>query len=208
MRSAILGFSLALMGCSPTSMAPVRPAPGDVLVVREVAFEVPVERQPFVQAFLAAPLAQFLPGTRDLPGVDHTEALTPAVYPAVGSVRLIVLKDKQTAHEEVLECDGQHLRSLVTEYTSHEAVPVAYTIGELTFEEVGSKTRVRWRSSVKLRDDVFPGWLGESGRDMFKSNFLDTTFAAYMDASVKAIRAFGASVPASPPRPPVSTTSP
>ena len=169
---------------------------------REVAFEVPAPRPPFVQAFLAAPLSGFLPGTRDLPGVDHTEALTPAAYPAVGSVRLIVLKDKNTAHEEVLECDERHVRSLVTQYTSHEANPVAYTIGEFTFEDAGPKTKVRWRYSVKLRDDVFPGWLGESGRDMFKTHFLDTTFAGYMDASVKAIRAFGASVPASAPSPP------
>lgn len=182
-------------------MAPVRPVPGDVLVSREVAFEVPVPREPFVQAFLAAPLPRFLPGTRDLPGVDHTEPLTPAAYPTVGSARLIVLKDKQTAHEEVLECDGQHIRTLVTEYTSHEAVPVAYTIAEFKFEDQGPKTRVKWKYSVKLRDDVFPGWLGESGRDMFKSNFLDTTFAAYMDAGVKAMRDFGATIPAAPPPP-------
>jgi len=187
--------SLVLVGglsaCS-SPVTPVRPASTDALASREIEFDVPAPRARFVKAFLAAPLARFIPGTKALPGVDHTEPLTASRYPAVGSVRLVVLKDQKTAHEEVLECNEGLLRYLVTEYTSEAAAPIAYGLGEFRFADAGERTHVTWRYSFKLRGDRFPGWLGGLGRSLFRSRFLDKDYAELMASVAGAIQDFGA----------------
>ena len=99
-------------------------------------------RARYVREFLATDLSMFLPGTKKLPGVVRTEALTTTAYPAVGSVRRVVLHDGNSAEEEVLAQDDGHLKYLVARYTSPQATPIAYGIGEFLFEEAGlSATR-------------------------------------------------------------------
>jgi hypothetical protein len=170
----------------------VEPAPEDVLAFREVEFRVPLPRSVFVQEFLAAPLEVFIPGTTRLPGVHHTEPLTEARYPAVGSIRLVCLTDGNMAEERVLACDQDHLRYFVRSYTSPEAAPVSYAIGEFTFHDEGAETRVTWRYSFHLREDRFPGSLGWLGRKLFHVSFLDSDYAELMDGIVAATQQYAA----------------
>ncbi len=150
------------------------------------------EHRAFVQAFLRSPLERFIKGTTALPGVDHTEALTDAHYPAVGSIRLVVLRDRTTAHEEVLACDERHLRYWVTQYTTEAAKPLAYGLGEFAFEPKGAHTTVTWRYSFKLRSNRFPGFLGGLGRSLFRSNFVERDYAEFMKAVAVEIQDFAA----------------
>ena len=185
----------------------VRPAPDDVLVFHEITFDVPGARERFVPAFLGERLSTFIRGDGKLPAVDHTEALTTALYPAPGSLRLVCLADGNVADEEVLEQDGRHLRYLVTNYSSPEAGPIAYGIGELTFEPgsgATEATHVRWRYGFKLRSDRFPGYLGGLGRSLFRSNFLESDYAPFMEHQARDIRAFAERIVADAalPRPP------
>ncbi len=198
-----LGFS----ACSPL-LAHVRPGPADALVSRKVEFDVLAPRAQFVKAFLAAPLARFIPGTKTVPGVDRTEPLTASPYPAVGSVRLVVLKDHSTAHEEVLECNESTLLYLVTEYTSDLAAPVEYGLGEFRFAEAGDRTHVTWNYSFKLRGNRFPGWLGGLGRSLFRSRFVDKDYAEFMAGVALAIQKFGAREGLAPQAPPDAAMSP
>jgi hypothetical protein len=107
-------------------------------------------------------------------------------------VRKVVLEDGQSAHEEVLACDEGQLRYFVTQYTSPQAKPIAWGLGEFTFVPAGDRTHVTWRYSFKLRSDTFPGWLGGLGRTLFRKRFLETDYAEFMDAQVREIQDFGA----------------
>jgi hypothetical protein len=148
-----------------------------------------------VQAFFyQGQLSDFIPGTRKLPGVHHTEPLTELAYPEVGSVRLICLTDGNTAEEEVLSRDDQHLRYLVSNYTSPQASPIQYAVGEFRFSDAGDATRITWSYSFKLRRDKFPGSLGSFGRFLFRLNFLDLDYADFMESVGVAIQRFGQSV--------------
>jgi len=199
--------SLLALGCtSPDVKAPaaqtwrekwdafpksaVEPAADDVVVFREIEFRVPVQRDVFVTDFLAGPLEAFIPGTTKLPGVHHTEPLTAAPYPEVGSVRLVCLSDGNMAEERVLAVDHDHLRYFVRNYTTPEAAPIAYAIGEFTFHDVGPETRITWRYSFHLRDDRFPGSLGFVGRKLFRASFLDSDYAEMMDSIAVAIQTY------------------
>jgi hypothetical protein len=195
MNARTIAASLSLLaGCASHRLpvAPSRPGPDDAVVFHEVSFEVRAPRDRFVVAFLAAPLERFIKGTAALPGVVRTEPMTELRFPAVGSVRRVVLRDGNTAHEEVLECDDHRLRYWVTNYTSPEAKPIEWGLGEFTFEPAGPITRVRWRYSFKLRGDRFPGWLGPIGRGLFRSRFLEREYAEFMNAQVAEIQAFAA----------------
>jgi hypothetical protein len=186
---------LPLAACASQAQAgpPAHPLPTDPVSFHEVAFDVKAPRDRLVQAFLAAPLERFIKGTSKLPGVRHTEPLTDLRYPAVGSVRLVFLLDGNTAHEEVLTCDERQLRYFVTQYSSPQAKPVSWGLGEFTFEPAADAvTRVRWRYSFKLRPDTFPGWLGGIGRALFRWQFVDRDYAAFMNAQVREIQEFGA----------------
>lgn len=182
---------LTLAGCgAQAQVAPAYPTAADPVVSHEVAFDVAAPRDQFVRAFLAAPLERFIKGTKALPGVDHTEPLTPAHYPAVGSVRLVVLRDGNTAHEEVLACDEGQLRYFVTQYSSPEARPVEWGLGEFTFTALEDRTHVTWKYSFKLRQNTFPGWLGGLGRTLFRKQFLESDYAEFMNAQVLDIQHF------------------
>jgi Polyketide cyclase / dehydrase and lipid transport len=178
---------------SPEPAEPVpAPSPDDAVVFHEEQFEVVGERAAFVRAFLAAPLERFIEGTSALPGVDHTEPLTPARYPTVGSVRLVCLKDGESAHEEVVAQDEGQLRYVVTRYTSKAAQPLAYGMGAFTFTPRGANTHVTWRYTFKLRGNRFPGWLGALGRALFRKSFVEADYAPFMQAQVRAIQDFAA----------------
>jgi len=181
-------------GWSPPS-AGGSPRPGDALVTRTISWDVPVYRARYVREFLATDLKTFLPGTKKIPAVDHTEPLTEAQYPAVGSVRRVVLADGHTAEEEVLEQDIAHLRYLVCRYTTPAAAPVAYAVGEFRFDETSpASTHITWTYSFKLRDDAFPGSWGFLGRSFFRVGFVNSDYADFMDAGRTAMLAWAATL--------------
>jgi hypothetical protein len=210
--AAVLALAAGCAGTRPPARSPadcrslrsarpheeIRPAPDDVVDFHEVTFEVPGERAAFVEAFLREPLSTFIRGDgQQFPGVDHTEPLTEARFPAPGSVRLVCLADGNVADEEVLEQDERHLRYLVTNYSTPEAAPLRYGIGEFVFEPgeaLGARpdaiTRVRWRYTFHLRTDRFPGSLGGLGRWLFRRSFIEGDYARFMEVQVKDIRAF------------------
>jgi hypothetical protein len=208
---ALAAFSL-LAGCAatPAPSAPpapaswrqsyastpheeARPGPDDALIWREEVFDVPRPASDYYPDFLVggAHLENFLHGTAAIPGVDHNEDLTPLTFPAVGSRRLVCLKNGGWAVEEVLARDDHGFRYLVSNYSLPEARPIAYAIGEFRFDPLTpSSTRVTWRYSFKLRSDRFPGWLGAPGRWLFRQRFLDGDYADFMRAAVVTMTAW------------------
>jgi hypothetical protein len=175
---------LGLSSCAVLKSSQVAlPIAGGPFVSHEIAFEVAMPRADFVAQFYASPLERFIQGTHDLPGVDHTEPLTEKRFPADGSVRLVVLKDGTSAHEEVLSGDVSHLRYRVTQYTSESAKPIDWALGEFTFSESGpAHTAVTWRYSFKLRESTFPGALGGLGRSLFRGLFMKPKYVPFMQA--------------------------
>jgi hypothetical protein len=155
-------------------------------------FDVPMEKSAFVTSFLAGNLSDFVHSTDALPGVHHTQPMTLQLYPVVGSVRLVCLEDGETAEERVLEQDEDHLRYLVTNYTSKQTAPIEYGIGEFTFSANGNATSIAWSYSFKLRDNVFPGSWGALGRTLFRLKFLNADYADFMDKQKETIRAWAA----------------
>lgn len=165
----------------------IKPTAEDVLVWREERFEVPLPLDDYYPRFLigAQNLENYLPGTPKVPGVDHNEALSVDVFPAVGSRRLVCLADGNWAREEVLALDDTGFRTLVSNYSLEAARPIEYGLGEFKFERLtASSTRVTWRYSFKLRTNRFPGSLGGLGRWLFRRSFLDSDYAAFMAAGV------------------------
>jgi hypothetical protein len=212
MKNALMFCAPALVACAstpqpvaqlgPTSwrtsyaaakLEPIRPQPDDQVVSREVVFDVPRPVDEYYADFLigGARLENYLPGTRDIPGVDHNEDLTPSVFPAVGSQRLVCLKQGGWAVEEVLELRERGFRYLVSNYSLRETRPIQYGIGEFRFAPLTpTTTRVTWRYSFKLRSDRFPGSLGGLGRWLFRTTFLESDYARFMEAGVVAMKAW------------------
>lgn len=186
---------------APSAGGETAPRAGDEVASRTLQWEVAVPRARYVREFLATDLRVFLPGTKKLPGVVRTEAVTTAAYPAVGSVRRVVLEDGNSAEEEVLGQDEAHLKYLVARYTSPQAAPIAYGVGEFTFDDAGlGGTRITWTYSFKLRGDRFPGTWGALGRTFFRIGFLNSDYADFMSTGREAMRSWAerlASVPGS-----------
>lgn len=171
------------------TLADPRPRSTDQLVFREEVFDVP--RGQWFDDFLVGgkTLERFLPGTEQVPGVDHDEDLTSPGFPAVGSKRVVCLRDGSTALEEVLTLEPQHLRYLVTNYDTPGAEPILYGVGDFRFASLdGNTTRVTWRYAFKLRDDQLPRSLGDLGVWLFRSSFLDTRYAEFMKQGVLAMQ--------------------
>lgn len=199
MTKLLLLFSMVLGGWASAQVSPCVPhevtsVPADELVVHEEQFDVEGSRDEFVRAFLAAPLERFIKGTPKVPGVDHTEPMTAALYPAVGSIRRVHLRDGETACEEVLTQDEGQLRYRVTGYTSAAAAPLAWGMGEFFFIANGPRTHVTWRYSFSLRRDRFPGSLGCLGRSLFRGSFVEADYAPFMAAQVREIQGFALEV--------------
>ncbi|MBM4781848.1 MAG: hypothetical protein GQE15_29570 [Archangiaceae bacterium] len=171
------------------TLADVRPGSTDELVFREEVFD--VARAQWFDDFLAGGknLERFLPGTNQVPGVDHDEDLTSPGFPAVGSKRVVYLRDGSTAFEEVLTLEPQHLRYLVTNSDTPGAEPILYGVGDFRFAALDENTtRVTWRYAFKLRDDRLPGSLGSLGVRLFRSSFLDTRYADFMRSGAVAMQ--------------------
>jgi hypothetical protein len=99
------------------------------------------------------------------------------------------LKNGETANEEVIELKPGYLKYRVSDYTTEQAKPLEYGIGEFKFIPVDNNSfLLHWKYSFKLKKKSFPGNLGCIGRGLFKWRFIDADWADYMDSSITAIQ--------------------
>ena len=125
-----------------------------------------------------------------LPGVSGTYSLGQIPFGTPGAHRLVCLSDGSTLEEQVLEnshtASTFRFRYIVWHYTSDQAKPIEYGIGEFDDSEMSpGRTRIVWTYSFKLKNNEFPGYLGALGRYLFRVSFLDRQYAAMMRASLQ-----------------------
>jgi len=115
--------------------------------------------------------------------------LTEGEFGAPGSRRITCLSDGSTLVEQVLEkernSNSSRFRYVVWNYTSKQARPVVYGVGDFLYSDIGSaRTHVRWTYSFQLNRRRFPGVLGGLGNFLFRRNFLDRQYADMMRGSL------------------------
>ena len=125
-----------------------------------------------------------------LPGVSGTYLLGKIPFGTPGSHRLVCLSDGSNLEEQVLEYartgDTFRFRYIVWHYTTSQAKPIEYGIGEFDDSEVSpGHTRIVWTYSFKLKGNEFPGYLGALGRYLFRVVFLDRQYAAMMRGTLQ-----------------------
>ena len=118
-----------------------------------------------------------------------------------GARRLVCLSDGSTLEEQVLEkrqtSDSSLFRYIVWNYTSKQARPIEYGVGEFHHTAIDSThTHVVWTYAFKLKDHEFPGDFGALGRSLFQWVFLDRQYAAMMRGTLKAGKLAAEQVPA------------
>jgi len=130
------------------------------------------------------PIEKTMHGTSTLPGIAGTHVLRGA-WPEPGALRVVCLTDGGSTHEQILANtrDGSthHFRYEVWDYTTPQARPVAYAVGDFLETDLGDgRTRIHWVYSFRLRGNTFPGYLGPFGRWLFREFWLDTRYAELM----------------------------
>ena len=123
---------------------------------------------------------------------DHPLNAIPFVTP--GARRLVCLSDESTLEEQVLDAQSTStsnlFRYMVWNYTTKQARPIEYGIGEFRHTQVdATHTHVVWTYSFKLKTNEFPGDLGALGRLLFHWAFLDRSYAEMMRATLAAGKA-------------------
>ena len=126
-----------------------------------------------------------------LPGVSGEYPLNDVPFGTPGARRLVCLTDGSTLEEQVLEQErnqtSSRFRYIVWNYTTKQARPIEYGIGEFRHTEMpGGRTHIVWTYSFKLKDHEFPGYLGALGRYLFRIGFLDRQYAAMMRGTLQA----------------------
>jgi hypothetical protein len=163
--------------------APAIAAPEQLAVHTE---EVTIDRSlSVVLRALDRPLKDTIEKTKALPGVSGDYMLTTGSFGAPGSRRLTCLTDGSTLEEQVLQRERNsnsfRFRYVVWHYTSSQARPIDYGVGDFLYTDVGSgRTHITWTYSFKLNEARFPGYLGGFGRYLFRVGFLDHQYAAMM----------------------------
>jgi len=124
-----------------------------------------------------------------LPGVVGEYPLGHIPFPTPGARHVVCLSDGSTLMEESLEEEHTstfyRFRYIVWHYTSPQARPIEYGVGEFRDSQIDAgHTHIVWTYSFKLKDDKFPGYLGAFGRYLFRVGFLDRDYAAMMRATL------------------------
>jgi hypothetical protein len=157
----------------------------------EVSFSVPRDVPGTWKKFIASPLEDLLPGTADLPAVDHTESLNDRPFGQVGSARQVWLADGNHAFEEIVESrPAEYLKYQVWGWSHPLAKPLEYATGEFWFTAHEQTTAVRWQYSFMLSPRSQLGRLGGLGRWLFRKAFIQRQWAAYMQAGAGAMAAW------------------
>jgi hypothetical protein len=127
----------------------------------------------------------------DLPSVVGEYPLNAIAFGTPGARRLVCLSDGSTLEEQVLEVEASskfnRFRYMVWNYSTRQARPIEYGIGEFRDAEVDpTHTHIVWTYSFKLKEHEFPGYLGPIGRMLFHWVFLDRDYAEMMRATLSA----------------------
>lgn len=130
------------------------------------------------------PIEKTMHGTSTLPGIAGTHVLR-GTWPEPGALRVVCLTDGGSTHEQVLantrEASTHHFRYEVWDYTTPQAKPVAYAVGDFLETDLGDgRTLIHWVYSFRLRSNEFPGYLGPLGRWLFRKFYLDSRYAELM----------------------------
>jgi hypothetical protein len=130
------------------------------------------------------PIEKTMHGTSTLPGIAGTQVLRGS-WPEPGAPRVVCLTDGGSTEEQVLENtrggNTHHFRYEVWNYTTPQARPVAYAVGDFLETDLGDgRTDIHWTYAFRLRADEFPGYLGPLGRVLFRKFYLDSRYAELM----------------------------
>ena len=147
------------------------------------------------------PVEKTMHGTSTLPGIAGTHALR-GTWSEPGALRVVCLTDGGSTEELVLantrSGNTHHFRYEVWNYTTVQARPVAYAVGDFLETDLGDgHTQIHWTYAFRLRENEFPGYLGPLGRLLFRKFYLDTRYAELMRGAlaVRKASAEGAPVP-------------
>jgi len=129
-----------------------------------------------------------------LPGVSGEYALNNIAPGTPGFLHIVCLTDGSTLEEKILVSDqtktSSRFRYVVWHYTSPQARPIEYGVGEFVDTQIGAqRTHIVWTYSFKLKDHTFPGYLGPLGKYLFHIGFLDRQYADIMRGTLKAGKA-------------------
>jgi hypothetical protein len=130
------------------------------------------------------PIEKTMHGTSTLPGIAGTQVLRGS-WPEPGALRVVCLTDGGSTEEQVLENTRSgnihHFRYEVWNYTTPQARPVAYAVGDFLETDLGDgRTDIHWTYAFRLRANEFPGYLGPLGRVLFRKFYLDSRYAELM----------------------------
>jgi len=180
-------------GCMPPAgfVPPPRPDPARAVLVphmETVLIEAPLSA---VLDHVARTSLKDTIQNSSLPHVTGTHDLTKAAFGQVGSRRLTCLSDGSTLVEQVLANDRDaardHFQYVVWDYTSPDARPVDFAVGEFTRRAIGERrTETSWTYAFALKPGRFPGALGPIGRFAFRKAFLERGYADMMRATLDA----------------------
>ena len=146
------------------------------------------------------PLERTMRGTSTLPGIAGTHVLRGA-WSEPGALRVVCLTDGGSTEEQVLtntrSGDTHHFRYEVWNYTTPQARPVAYAVGDFLETDLGDgHTHIHWTYAFRLRQNEFPGYLGPLGRLLFRKFYLDTRYAELMRGALAVRKATAEGEPA------------
>jgi hypothetical protein len=130
------------------------------------------------------PIEKTMHGTSALPGVAGTHMLR-GTWPEPGARRVTCLTDGGSTEEQVVvnvrTGNTHHFRYEVWNYTTAQARPIIYAVGDFLESDLGDgRTRIHWTYAFRLREDQFPGYLGPLGRFLFQKFYLNTRYAELM----------------------------
>jgi hypothetical protein len=200
--TGLLGFivAIAVIGgaeaspCTPppgfVSSEPPRPASVSDLDAHSEDIDIARPFPEVMRVINGMSLARAIKSPSSLPSVSGNYVLTKGEFGPVGSRQLDCLTDGSTLVEQVLVREQSprfyHFRYEVWNYTSEQARPIDYAIGEFHFRATGpSSTHIHWSYSFALRRDRFPGYLGPIGDFLFHISFLDGRYADMMRGTLK-----------------------
>ncbi len=180
-------FAASELEC-PIPAGFVETAPPEIEIAKLVTHveEITIDRS--LDAVMAAashtPIEKAMHKTSKLPGVAGTHLLQ-GTWPEAGAHRVTCLTDGGTTEEEVIanERNGNthHFRYEVWNYTTPQARPVIYGVGDFLETDLGDgRTLIHWEYGFQLRPDQFPGEFGALGRELFRTFYLDGKYAELM----------------------------
>jgi hypothetical protein len=146
------------------------------------------------------PIEKTMHGTSTLPGIAGTHVLRGS-WPEPGALRLVCLTDGGSTEEQILENtrsgNTHHFRYEVWNYTTPQARPVAYAVGDFLETDLGDgRTDIHWTYAFRLRANEFLGYLGPLGRVLFRRFYLDSRYAELMRGALTVRRTSAEQAPA------------